>query len=252
MVEREAFSVATLAKAMQSSQLDTCPIWFGDIKDIPLAQLPRADWVTGGYPCQPFSVAGKRQGTNDPRHLWPTIRTIVGTLQPRGVFFENVGGHISLGLDQVLQDLESDGYRCSFGLFTAAEVGAPHRRQRVFIMGLANSDRRGQPKFSPTHDDCSGLEAGDNTCGRHQDVAYPHLPRLQRWEYEQSERTHQWPLGPGSKQGRGEPCRTLEPILGRNADGATNRVDRLRALGNAVVPQQAERAFTTLWKSLIL
>ncbi len=251
MVEREAFSVATLAKAMRSSQLDACPIWLGDIKDIPLDQIPRTDWVTGGYPCQPFSVAGKRQGANDPRHLWPTIRTIIGTLQPRGVFFENVGGHISLGLDQVLQDLESDGYRCSFGLFTAAEVGAPHRRQRVFIMGLANSDRRGQPQLSPAHDDCSGLEAGDDARGCHQDMAHAHLPRPQGRGHGQSERAYQWPLGPGSKQGSGEPRRTLKPLMGRNAHGSANRVDRLRALGNAVVPQQAERAFTTLWKSLI-
>lgn len=144
MVERETFCAAVLANQMQKGNLDDAPIWLGDLGDLSTASLPRVDWIIGGYPCQPFSSAGKRLGEDDPRHLWPTILQLIRTLRPRGVFFENVSGHMSLGLDRVLQDLEGCGFRSAFGLFTAAEVGAPHRRERVFILGMANSEEFGR------------------------------------------------------------------------------------------------------------
>src|SRR5690606_12697411 len=96
-------------------------------------------WIIGGYPCQPFSHAGLRGGADDPRHLWPFIRRGIKESRPMGVFFENVEGHLSLGLRDVLTDLRKLGYQAEVGLFSAAEVGAPHRRNRVFILGLENS-----------------------------------------------------------------------------------------------------------------
>src|SRR5690606_28062575 len=99
------------------------------------------DLVTGGYPCQPFSVAGKRLGENDPRHLWPHVRRIVAEVEPAFAFFENVPGHLSLGFEQVHDDLAGLGYCVAAGLFRAEELGAPHRRERLFI--LAHRDGAG-------------------------------------------------------------------------------------------------------------
>lgn len=141
--EIEAFAVENLLARMAGGQLDPAPIW-PDLKTFPWEGFSdRVDILSGGYPCQPFSAAGKRLGTDDPRHLWPFIADGIRLLRPRLCFFENVEGHISLGLREVISELESMGYSVSWGIFSASEVGAPHQRKRVFI--LAHSDReRGQ------------------------------------------------------------------------------------------------------------
>ncbi|NDG86268.1 MAG: DNA cytosine methyltransferase [Proteobacteria bacterium] len=92
------------------------------------------DILSGGYPCQPWSAAGRRLGKDDPRHLWPWIAEGIKNCQPRLCLFENVEGHISLGLSTVVSDLEELGYKVSWGIFSASEVGAPHQRKRVFIL----------------------------------------------------------------------------------------------------------------------
>ena len=139
-VEIEAFAIANLVAKMESGQMVPSPMWT-NLKTFPMERFRGVDFITGGYPCQPFSCAGKRQGTEDPRHLWPYIRRIYQTIQPRWMFFENVEGHVTLGLSTVISDLEEDGYRVKAGLFTASEVGAPHRRKRVFILANSNSQR---------------------------------------------------------------------------------------------------------------
>jgi DNA (cytosine-5)-methyltransferase 1 len=133
-VEIEAFAVANLVDKMETGQMVPAPVWT-DVKTFP-AHLFRGkvDILTGGYPCQPFSAAGKRAGTDDPRHLWPFIRASIRDCEPRYVFFENVEGHLSLGISKVLADLEEMDYRSEVGIFSAAEVGAPHQRKRVFIL----------------------------------------------------------------------------------------------------------------------
>ena len=99
--------------------------------------------MLAGYPCQPFSSAGKRKGEDDPRHLWPHIADGIVASRPSAVFFENVQGHVTLGLRDVLHDLGRMGYRTTWGLFSAAEVGAPHQRKRVYILGwLPDSNGR--------------------------------------------------------------------------------------------------------------
>ncbi|MED0704919.1 DNA cytosine methyltransferase [Aneurinibacillus aneurinilyticus] len=124
---------------------------FGDIKKLNYRRLMRKlykqgvidshdhsiDIICGGYPCQPFSNAGKRQGQADDRHLWPEMFRLVRELRPTWVVGENVAGHISLGLDDVLADLESEGYQARAFVLPAAAVGAPHRRDRVFIVGYS-------------------------------------------------------------------------------------------------------------------
>ena len=138
-VEREAFAAAILAARMEEKALDAAPVW-SDLRTFdgrPWRGV--VDCITGGYPCQPFSFAGKRLGEHDERHLWPDIARIIGEIEPGIVFFENVAGHLTLGFDVVRADLERLGYRVAAGLFSAAEVGAGHRRERLFILGVADN-----------------------------------------------------------------------------------------------------------------
>jgi len=132
--EIEAFACANLVAKMEAGLLDCAPIWT-NLKTFPWSEFHgRVDILSGGYPCQPFSSAGKRLGTEDPRHLWPFIADGIRAMRPSVCFFENVEGHISLGLREVVSELESIGYKVAWGIFSAREVGAPHQRKRVFIM----------------------------------------------------------------------------------------------------------------------
>jgi DNA (cytosine-5)-methyltransferase 1 len=141
LCEIEAFACANLVAKMEAGLMDPAPIWT-DLKTFPWAEFrDRVDILTGGYPCQPFSSAGKRLGTDDPRHLWPYIASGIRILKPRVCFFENVEGHISLGLREVIAELESLGYEATFGIFSAAECGASHQRKRVFILAYDQSLR---------------------------------------------------------------------------------------------------------------
>ena len=141
--EIEGFACANLVSKMEAGILDCAPIWT-DLKTFPWrAFSDRVDILSGGYPCQPFSSAGKRAGGEDERHLWPFISSGIRILQPRICFFENVEGHITCGLHHVLCDLGRLGYRTTWGIFSASEVGAPHQRKRVFILAMANNGGEG-------------------------------------------------------------------------------------------------------------
>ena len=106
----------------------------GNIKEIKWGDVVRPDIICGGYPCQPFSTAGKRNGTDDPRHLWPWVRQAISELRPQYAILENVRGHVSLGLNVVLGEMASIGYDAEWQIVSAASVGAPHRRDRVIIV----------------------------------------------------------------------------------------------------------------------
>jgi len=143
LCEIEAFAVANLVAKMEAGLMDAVPIWT-DLKTFPWESFrDRVDVLTGGYPCQPFSTAGKRAGKDDPRHLWPWIADGIAAMRPKLCFFENVEGHISLGLSDVIEDLAGMGYRTTWGIFSAAECGASHQRKRVWVMA---------------HRKCEGLE----------------------------------------------------------------------------------------------
>jgi len=145
--EIEAFACANLVAKMEAGCLDPAPIWT-DVKTFPWASFHgKVDILSGGYPCQPFSAAGKRLGKDDPRHLWPWIADGIRLCQPRVCFFENVEGHISLGLREVIGELEEIGYRATWGVFSAAEVGAPHQRKRVFILAHRVCERGQLPHW---------------------------------------------------------------------------------------------------------
>ena len=124
------------------------PRW-RDITTISTTSLPPSDVITGGYPCQPFSVAGKRKGAKDDRHLWPFVCGIVASVRPAWCLFENVAGHVSLGLDTVLSDLESLGYASQPLIVPACAVDAPHRRDRVWILAHADGFRWTQRGTEP-------------------------------------------------------------------------------------------------------
>lgn len=147
LCEIEAFACANLVAKMEAGLMDCAPIWT-DLKTFPWAEFrDRVDILTGGYPCQPFSAAGKRLGTEDPRHLWPFIADGIRILRPKLCFFENVEGHISLGLREVIGELGAIGYQTAWGIFSASEVGAPHQRKRVFILAY---DRMQEPCWLPS------------------------------------------------------------------------------------------------------
>lgn len=256
-VEIEAYAIANLVAKMEEGKLAPSPIW-SNLKTLPVEPFrDRVDLITGGYPCQPFSAAGKRAGTDDPRHLWPYIADIIRAVRPTQCFFENVEGHISLGLREVISDLESLGYRTAWGIFSATEIGAPHQRKRVYI--LADSEIVQRDGFPDNTRELLGRgavsELGD--CGRAEEVANSSSAGLQGHAEHQSNhaprQTHSVPHGhaapEGSDGGRGATW-APEPNVGRVVDGCANRVDRIRLLGNGVVPQTAAKAWTTLNEEL--
>lgn len=140
-VEIEAYACAILAARMAENALDPAPVWTNLRTFDGKPWRGTVDCITAGYPCQPFSVAGKQRGAEDPRHLWPDVFRVVREIRPAFCFFENVGGHLRLGFEQVHDDLRSVGYRVKAGLFTAQEVGTPHKRERLFILAYAQSAR---------------------------------------------------------------------------------------------------------------
>ena len=118
----------------------------GDLKKTDWTTVEPIDILTAGYPCQPFSHAGSRKGADDERHLWPYIKEIIGTLRPQFVILENVRGHFGLGFREVLADLASIRYDATWRLVRASDVGAPHRRERLFILAQhSNTDGQRRP-----------------------------------------------------------------------------------------------------------
>jgi len=114
----------------------------GDITTVAWEDVPPVDIVTGGYPCQPFSVAGKRKGTSDARHIWPNIAHALRVLRPRYAFFENVANHLRLGFADVLADLAALGFDAEWTTVRASDVGAPHQRRRLFVLAVAQDADR--------------------------------------------------------------------------------------------------------------
>ena len=194
--EIEAFAVANLVAKMEAGLMDCAPIW-SDLKTFPCeAFRDRVDLLVAGYPCQPFSAAGKRLGTEDPRHLWPHIARSIRIIRPRMCFFENVEGHISLGLREVIGELGAIGYQAAWGIFSASEVGAPHQRKRVFIL----ADRK-----------CAGLEGLDKWDTSSEQT------ELVGADFGSSCQRSAWPSRPGEPQHEWEPPRVVENsvIVGR-------------------------------------
>ena len=155
-VEIEAFAIQNLVDKIETEQLDPAPV-YTDVKSFPFKEFRGCvDILSGGFPCQPFSQAGSQRSTEDPRHIFPYILEGIRECRPSVVFLENVEGIISSKtkdgesvLQYVLRSLEEVGYSATAGVFSASEIGAPHQRKRVFILGYStladsNNNRYGQ------------------------------------------------------------------------------------------------------------
>ena len=255
-VEIEAFCCANMAAKIEEGRMDNAPIWT-DLKTFPAREFRgKVHGLIGGYPCQPFSSAGKRQGEKDPRHLWPYILKHVRAIRPVWCFWENVAGHTTMGLWRVLSDLEEEGYRVETGIFSAEEVGAPHQRKRVFILGNSTSKRphRGSENCEGEQSEVLGERLESDAELANPTSRQPRQSQARNGGQDTSGGSEdtQWPARPGEEQYEWEEPRVTEVIgkLGRESHGTQHRVDRLRLLGNGVVPQTAELAWKTLWKEL--
>lgn len=247
-VEKDPFCQKILAKHWPNVEK------FEDVKDVGKHNLKPVDVICGGFPCQPHSTAGKRRGAADDRDLWPEYRRIIAELRPAWVIGENVPGIRTTILDQVLFDLEDLAYATATFVIPACAVNAPHRRDRVFIVahsqhqrrddrgngnrggdkiygGIAQKDDRGQEWLQPDPRQDGEVIPNTSKFGRNE-------RKIEGSEKYKRER---------EQQARG--CHSIkrpiewevfEPGICRTSDGVPNRVDRIRGLGNAVVPQVAE------------
>lgn len=211
---------------------------YGDITGVDWTGVEPVNLVCGGFPCQPFSVAGKRGGKADNRYLWPEVVRCLTTLRPAWFVGENVPGIVKLALDQVYTDLEDLGYTVQAFNIPACAVDAPHRRARIWIVAYLSSERlegasRTQLQGNSVRLASSRKDVADTIIGG---LDGKGLSAMQR------ERVFESPRG-GERSGRLESAMpwTTEPDVGRVAHGVPRRVDRLRGLGNAVVPQVVER-----------
>jgi DNA (cytosine-5)-methyltransferase 1 len=177
-VERDAYAAATLVARMADEVLDRAPIW-SDLTTFDGAPWRgRVDLITAGFPCQPFSQAGQRRGVDDERWLWPDIARIVADVGPRFVFLENVPQLVRLGLPHVLADLADLGFDAEWGLLSAAAVGAPHRRERFWLLAVAHHHHHRLESLGrqPDHD---GIARDDIDGSSGTDVADTDLDGLQ-------------------------------------------------------------------------
>lgn len=266
-VEGEAHAAAILAARMEEGCLAPAPIW-NDLTTFdgrPWRGV--VDCITAGYPCQPFSIAGRRAGTDDPRHLWPHVARVSRESEAALIFLENVPGHLSLGFDVVCQDLHSMGYKVAAGLFSAEEIGAPHLRKRLFILANRIGSRLAWPWLhllqgtegqSIPDSGGAGAELAQPVCGglgRTTTVGQASQSGQGQEEasaqLDGSGNRDVWPPKPGDDwTGVAEQYWPVEPSVCRVANGTAGRVDRLRACGNGVVPLAGANAFITLMRDL--
>ena len=255
---------------------------YEDIKELNYERLKAdgllpIDIITGGYPCQPFSVAGRKKGEEDPRHLWPEYFRLVKELRPTWVIGENVSGHIKLGLDTVISDLESEDYAVRPFSISASSIGANHQRERVWI--VANSRRprgpraelRGENENETRQENANQFERSSstsevdvaNTDSAGQQQGYEKMERgsskqfnsngiqsgkndVANTECEGLQRSEQYETYTGKTKTQFAASQSfettglhwaVEPDVGRVAHGIPKRVDRLKSLGNSLVPQ---------------
>lgn len=224
--------------------------------------LRTVDVISGGFPCQPFSVAGKRRGTEDDRYLWPEMVRVIKELRPAWIVGENVAGIIKLALPDILSELEAEGYRTRTFLIPACAVGARHRRYRVAIVGHTNgaglqAERDGK-QTAGAPGESSDVQHSDSTGCKEQRI--PRKPDGQEFScgkcHERNARRFTDNKRRSAESGLGGMADGVpgwvdgywgeEPDIPRIANGITNRCDRIKALGNAVVPQQFYPVFEAI------
>ena len=266
---------------------------YDDVKELNSERLEanghtKIDIITGGYPCQPFSIAGRQKGEQDPRHVWPEYFRLIQELRPTWDIGENVAGHIKLGLDTVLENLESEGYSARAFSISASSVGAVHQRERVWIVGYSehngsstteksrvsektdDNSKEGQNKtiqFERTGGSHNSEDVENTRCSQwpwsffgNQDedetregdayqfersgstskIDVANTKSFSRNEHETNREHGKTPVQEISRNRGGisgeSTWWSVEPDVGRVAHGVPKRVDRLKSLGNSLIP----------------
>jgi DNA (cytosine-5)-methyltransferase 1 len=237
-------------------------IIYDDIRTLKGSEIKNLDLLTGGFPCQPFSFAGKRRGESDDRYLWPQMLRVIQETRPRWIVGENVAGIVNLALDQVLADLENEKYEIQAFIIPAVAVGAPHRRDRVWIVGHDDTDASGQ------RDDGRGIHQDSELPGRgvlsqveaqrgaaRSEIGADIASITRNPTHAQSAGQSGWLYGSGKIKFWGDDpgvsWLTAAAALCGMDDGFSagldgfeftakqHRIERIKALGNAIVPQVA-------------
>jgi len=225
---------------------DSLPILIPDIRTLDGSRFRGATLLTGGFPCQPFSVAGKRKGKDDGRHLWPEMLRVIHEAKPRWVIGENVAGFVNMALDEVCADLEGEGYEVQPIIIPACAVNAPHRRDRVWIIGYRN-----EPRKDARSEDCRSRDSVGEPDSHADDAE----KRGRGQEYQNSGGSGERTVAPEERGGPPDPrwdipwpevasrlC-ALDDGLPLELPGRPlrnkNRAQRLKAVGNAIVPSVA-------------
>lgn len=266
-VEKDEYCKRIIRARIRDGIFDDAPI-FDDVRTFDGRPYSgRVDLITAGFPCQPFSCAGKRQGESDERNMWPDTVRILREVRPRHAILENVPGLFTTDYIQtVFGDLAAAGFDAEWEVVSAADVGAPHLRKRLWILATdSHRPRRGETKERIAASSDSSESRADGQAEfmadsddpqewrtRNAEMARPR--ETEAWTFYQSQRTsdskHSRESG-GTIRSRSRNANadwwSVEPRMGRVADGVANRVNRLRSLGNGWVPAVAFE----FWKRVI-
>lgn len=213
----------------------------------------RIDVISGGFPCQPFSVAGKRKGKEDDRYLWPEMLRVISEVQPTWVVGENVGGIVGVVLDEVLTSLEGIGYEAQPIIIPACAKNAPHRRDRVWIVAHSKSTKGWKLEAAKEWTNTQTLRIQNSYDSRvsNSDASYTNSERLQGQQLEGGGERQR----PNDQQRErcsgawGQDWTQVATALCRVDDGLPRQLDRakrLKALGNAIVPQVVYEIFKAI------
>src|ERR1035437_9796309 len=263
-VEWDKYCVEVLKARIRDGYLDDAPIWDDCFTFDGHPWAGHVDIISAGFPCQPFSAAGKKLAELDPRNGWPAVKRILGEVRPSFTYLENVPGLLSkFYIRRIFGDLAELGYDAEWGCLSAAAVGAPHMRNRLWVIAYTKGLQEQLQQFAWekdlefTGDGLIQQMADANSCRfkRSEDIREINCSKVgtdfaascqifnsgnsrngQRKSYKKSPKIRnnnsQW--------------WEVEPRLGRVADGVANRVDRLATIGNGQVPAVARAAFDIL------
>ena len=259
-VEWEPYPASVLISRQNDGILPPFPVW-DDVQTFDGKQWRgRVDVISGGFPCQDISCAGKGAGIDGDRSsMWGHMARIIGEVRPRKVLVENSPMLVGRGLARVLGDLAKMGYDAEWCVLGAVDAGAPHKRDRIWLMGNTNNNGLPAPEVrestaAGSHGSPSGeKQAGQSTGSgeQHEELADSTSIR------QQGQVEHERPIHQEEDQDRkadrfiysseaGRPWWITEPNVGRVAHGVAARLDRLKAIGNGQVPAVAELAWNTI------